>query len=171
MKKAFVAAAIAALNMQAFAAKQDCENAAHAKAYVSGFQKEFMAAGTAMTDREKEYTKRIDAIKARLINAGAWTPQEASLQVTNFAILDQEAKEAEAVRKKAATDLKVQLYALEGVDIVAGNDKVARDRAACLMGYDAIDKLQKLDGAASAAWELLIAKLAKVAAEKNISLD
>jgi hypothetical protein len=32
-------------------------------------------------------------------------------------------------------------------------------------------KAEAVHGAASAAWELLIAKLAKVAAEKNISLD
>jgi hypothetical protein len=170
-KSLLAAIALAVLSVPALAVQKDCEGLAYAKRFNAGFQKQFLAAGKAMADREAQYSKRVKAIKSRLVAAQAWTPEEATEEVKRLGFLDDDALDAHATRLEAMDDLKIKLHALESVELATVNDKVARAGSKCVMGYDVIEKQQALSAASGAAWELLIRKLAKVADEKNVRID
>jgi hypothetical protein len=171
MKNLLAVIALGVLSVPALAAQKDCENLAHAKRFNAGFQKQFLAVGKAMNEREGQYSKKVQAIKARLVDARVWTPEQATQAVKQLGFLDEDALDAHATRLEASDDFKVKLRALESVELATANDKVTLAGSKCVMGYDVIEKYQTWDVASSAVWELLIRKLAKVAAENNVSID
>jgi len=171
LKSLLAVVALAALSVPALAAQKDCENLAHAMKFNAGFQKQFKLTSKVVADREDQYSKRVQAIKARLVAAKVWTPDEATEEVKRLGFMDDDALDAHATRLQASDDLKVKLRALEGVELATVNDKVALAGSKCVMGYDVIEKFETLGVASGVAWQLLIRKLTKVANEKNVSLD
>ena len=171
MKNLLAVMALAMLGTPVLAAQKDCENLAHAKRFNAGFQKQFLTVGKAMADHEAQYAKRAQAIKSRLVAARVWTPEEASQEVKRLGFLDDDALDAQATRLEAQDDLKVKMRALGDVELATAYDKAALAASKCVMGYDVIEKYHALESASSAAWELLIGKLAKVAGENNVSID
>lgn len=171
MNKLLAVLAVSVLSMPAFAAPRDCADLAHAMKFNAGFQSRFMLTSKVVADREDQYSKRVQAIKARLVAAKVWTPDEATEEVKRLGFMDDDALDAHAARLEASDDLKVRLRALEVVELATAKDKVALAGSKCVMGYDVIEKFETLGVASSVAWQLLIRKLTKVADEKNVSID
>lgn len=171
MKSLLVVMALGVSSVPAVAAQKDCEDPAHAMKFNAGFQKKFMLTARVVADREDQYSKRVQAIKTRLVAAKVWTPDEATEEVKRLGFMDDDALDAQATRLEASDDLKVKLRALESVELATAKDKVALAGSKCVMGYDVIEKYETFGVASGVAWQLLIRKLTKVAKEKNVSLD
>jgi hypothetical protein len=150
--------------------KEECERPDYARQYAAAFPAELNGALDKFNAQDALHKKKIDAMKAAMIKAGAWSDMEAATFMVKASITDEDAKAAEAGRKKAASDFKVQLLTIQGIEVVAGGDKAAEVRATCLLGPNAITKADALRDAIEKAWSLLEAKIVAVAQEKNITL-
>lgn len=150
--------------------KEDCDRPQYAQQYAAGFNGELNDALDKFKDQDKLYRAKLDGMKAALIKAGAWTDTEGSVFLVKASITDEDAKVLETERKKAASDFKLQLLALNGVPVIAGGNKATESRAICLLGPTAISKADVLYAAAERAWKLLESKVAAEAQAKKVTL-
>lgn len=160
---------LASAHVQA-AHKEDCDRPEYAQQYAAGFNRELNSALDRFKDQDKHFRGKLDAMKAALIKAGAWTDAEASVFMIKASMTDDDAKAMEAERKKAAREFKLQLLSLDGIPMIAGSNKGAELRATCLLGPDAMSKADVLYAVTERGWKLLESKLVAEAQAKDVTL-
>jgi hypothetical protein len=139
---------------------EECERSEYAQQYAASFSSALNAALKKIKAQDGRRRAKLDEMKAALIKATAWTEAEASDFMIKATLVDEDAKALEADRKKAASDFKVQLLALDGIPMIVGGNKAEESRATCLLGPAAIGKSDVLLAAAERAWDLLESKIA-----------
>lgn len=139
---------------------ENCERPEYAQQYAARFTGELNVALNKIKDQDSRRRSKLDEMKAALIEATGWTAAETSVFMIKASLTDEDAKVLEAERKKAASDFKVQLLALEGIPVIAGGSKAEQLRATCLLGPAAIAKADVLLAATERAWNLIESKVA-----------
>lgn len=146
----------------------DCEDAAQAAAFASGFETRMKSMTDAMKARELAAQQAYEALKKRIVAAGIWDEQSANTFMLQFAVNDAETAAHQARRDAAAKETKTLMYSIAGLPMVAAGDQAAQRRGLCILGQKALVQLAIVSDSSTAAWARVNARVAQFGKEKGV---
>ena len=149
-------------------AQVDCEDPGTAANYAAEFDARMKSAVDAMKARELVLQQSYEKLKNHIVAAGIWDEQGANAFMLQFAVNDPETTGFQSKRNAATKEAKTLMYAIEGLPIVAGDDKAAQRRGLCILGQKAFVQITMVSDSSAAAWSRVNARVAKFGKEKGV---
>lgn len=146
----------------------DCEDTGKAATYAADFDARMKSAVGTMKARELALQQDYEKLKSHIVAAGIWNEQAANTFMLQFSLNDPETAGFQSKRDAAAKEVKTLMYAIAGLPVVAGDDKVAQRRGLCILGQKAFSQLAIVSDSSASAWSRVIAHVTEYGKEKGV---
>lgn len=153
----------------------ECGDAEYAKRFQSQYPKELQKALSQMKDDDKKQTDfhiaNIEKIKTKVIDAGIWTKQDASLYFLSLVNGD-DTKAIEDKKKNISKDFKRKNNGISVLTDILGVGKPEMiNRGTCIFGKSAINDAMQANLVNKEVWLHLEQKMIEFATAKNVRLS
>lgn len=153
----------------------ECDNAEYAKSFQSQYPKELQKALTKMKEDDKKeadfHIANIEKIKTKVIDAGIWTKQDASMYFLSLVNAD-DTKAIEDKKKILSKDFKIKNNGITVLTDILGYGKPEMiNRGTCIFGKSAINDAMQANLVNKEAWLHLEQKMIDFATGKNVRIS
>ena len=150
------------------ATSESCEKPAFAREFTQRFQSDFSAQMQADRERALEHDKKIKSWMRKMVEAGAWSQQQAEAFVA-AAALEPEAAEREAIRKNKLGELQMMMVVYDSLENINRN-AVDGGRVPCRFGVQTLGMLSDLREMTAYNWRMAEEGMLAAAKQKNVQL-